>query len=274
MTSDSGMVHPTHRLLGKAAQALPLARLAAGLSGLAWHNRVSPLVSRVLSRSLIGGLLLYGVLRAISWAQDWTHVVALITQADHAIYMAQAHRVLSGGPLYPAFELAGPFVPSQLPELYPPATVYGLFVPMSVLPDFLWWAIPIGIIAAVVAYWRPSAWGWVGILALFIAVPSTWTVLAVGNPSIWVAAAVALATIRPAFAILALTKTTLVPFALIGVRSRGWWIALAVYSAVALAMLPLWIQYVQVLLNYRTSLAFIEVPLVLIPVVAWASRTR
>jgi hypothetical protein len=230
--------------------------------------------SRILGRSLIGGLILYGVFRAISWAQDWTHVVALFTQADHAIYMGQAQRVLAGGPLYPAYELAGPFVPTQLPELYPPTTVYGLFVPMSLLPSFLWWAIPIGIIVAVVAYWRPSEWGWVAVLALFVAIPSTWTVLAAGNPSIWVAAAVALATMRPAVAIFALIKTPLVPFALIGVRSRAWWVALAIYAVVALAMLPAWIDYVHVLLNYRSSISLIEVPLILIPLAAWATRTR
>ncbi len=230
--------------------------------------------SRLLSRGLIGGILAYGVTRAYLWIQDWSHVVALFTQADHSIYMAQAHRVLAGGPLYPAFELAGPFVPAQLPQLYPPPTVYGLFVPMSLLPDFLWWAIPLTAIAGVVAYRRPSAWGWVAILALLIVVPSTWTVLAAGNPAIWVAAGIALATMRRPWALAALIKPTMAPFALFGVRSRAWWIGLAIYGVVALLMLSAWIDYGHVLVNYQASVQVIEVPLILIPLVAWWTRAR
>lgn len=229
---------------------------------------------RLLSRGLIGGILAYGAIRAWLWIQDWAHVVALFTSADHSIYMAQAHRVLAGGPLYPAYELAGPFVPEQLPQLYPPPTVYGLFVPMSLVPDFLWWAIPLLAITAVVVYHRPSSWGWVAILTLLIVVPSTWTVVAAGNPAIWVASGMALATIRRPFALAALIKPTMLPFALFGVRSRGWWTGLAVYGVVALIMLSAWIDYAHVLLNYRASVQLIEVPLILVPLVAWWTRAR
>lgn len=238
-------------------------------------SRVQPLASpssRLLSRGLIGGILAYGLIRAYLWLQDWPHVVALFTSADHAIYMAQAHRVLAGGPLYPAYELAGPFVAAQLPQLYPPPTVYGLFVPMSLLPDFLWWVIPLTAIAAVVTYHRPSAWGWVAILALLIVVPSTWTVIAAGNPAIWVAAGMALATIRRPFALAALIKPTMIPFAAFGVRSRGFWIGLAVYCALAVLMFSAWIDYAHVLANYRASVLVIEVPLILVPLVAWWTR--
>lgn len=206
--------------------------------------------------------------------QDWPHVVDLFTEADHAIYMAQAHRIISGGPLYPNWELAGPFVPVQLPELYPPPTVYGLFIPMSVLPDVFWWLIPLGIVAGVIAYYRPSAWGWAAILGLLIGVPSTWVVLAAGNPSIWVAAGIALSTVRPTFAIAALAKPTLAPFALLGVRSRLWWASLALYVSLALAMLPAWLDYARVLLNYRASPSLIDAPLMLVPLAARFSSGR
>jgi hypothetical protein len=245
----------------------PLSRV-----GPSWTFRTH--ASFVASRTLVGGLLLYGALRAIAWVRDWPRVVDLFTKADHAIYMAQAHRILAGGPLYPSWELAGPFVAVQLPELYPPPTVYGLFVPMSLLPDLLWWLIPLGITASVVAYHRPSAWGWVAILGLLFGMPATWVVLAAGNPSIWVAAAIAIATLRPTFAIAVLIKPTLAPFAVLGVRSRLWWAGLALYLALALAMLPAWLDYVSVLLNFRANLSLIEVPLMLIPVAAWLTRAR
>ncbi len=231
-------------------------------------------LSFVVVRAMGGGLLAYGVLRAIAWAQDWPHVVDLFTNADHAIYMAQAHRILGGGPLYPSWELSGPFVPAQLPELYPPPTVYGLFVPMSLLPDALWWLIPLGTIAAVTVCHRPSRWAWVGILALIFGLPSTWIVLAAGNPSIWVAAGVALATLRRPFALAAFIKPTLAPIALFGVRSGRWCAGVAVYVALALVLLPSWLDYARVLLNYQASLQLIDVPLVLVPLVAWAGRRR
>ena len=150
---------------------------------------------RVLVRSLIGCLVLFGVVRGVYWFDHWDGVVALAAHADHAIYMAQAHRVLAGGPLYPAWELSGPFYPGQGPEVYPPLTVYGLIVPMSLLPDALWWVIPLGTIAGVTLWHRPSDAAWALILALLIAEPDTWVVITAGNPSMWVTAAIALATI-------------------------------------------------------------------------------
>ena len=230
---------------------------------------------RVLVRSLIGCLVLYGVVRGVYWLDHWNGVVALAAHADHAIYMVQAHRILAGGPLYPAWELSGPFYPGQGPEVYPPPTVYGLIVPMSLLPDALWWVIPLGFLAAVVLWHRPSDAAWVLILALLIAEPDTWVVIAAGNPSIWVAAAVALATIWRPVAILAALKPTLAPLALIGVASRGWWIAAALGLLVSLAWVPAWMDYARVLGNYRASVAIPpkEWALLAVPLVAWVGRT-
>ncbi len=229
---------------------------------------------RVVSRTWLGSLVAYGVFRAAVWLMDWPHVLDLVTKADHSIYMGQAQRVLTGGPLYPAWELAGPFVPAQLPELYPPFTVYGLLVPMSLLPDVLWWAIPLTVIAAVVAWHRPNVWGWCVIGTLFLAWPSTWVVIAAGNPALWVTAGVGLATVRAPFALAALVKPTLAPFALVGVRSRWWWAGLAAYGVAMLVTLPAWLDYARVLANYRTVPSLIDAPLVAIPLVAWWSRGR
>lgn len=222
------------------------------------------------------GLLGYMVAKAVLWLTDFSAVVDLLTKADHAIYMAQADRILSGGPLYNPWQLAGPYTLAQLPELYPPQTVYGLIMPMSLLPDPLWWVVPIGIVAAVVAYWRPSPWGWVAIL-LCLAVPHTWTSIAAGNPALWAAAFVAIGTRFGWVGILAVLKPTLALFALTGVRTRGWWVAAAVLAATTLVLLPAWLDYVTVLRNNAEGTLLYSVgnfPLLAIPLIAWATSAR
>ncbi len=158
---------------------------------------------RVFVRTVIGCELLFGMWRAAVWVAHWPGVVALAKHADHAIYMVQAHRVLAGGPLYPAWELAGPFYPAQGPELYPPLTVYGLLVPMALLPDLLWWLVPLGVVAAVVFWQSPTETAWAVILGLFVVESDTWVVITAGNPSMYVTAAIALATIWRPIAVLA-----------------------------------------------------------------------
>jgi len=224
---------------------------------------------------LVGGLVLYFLAKAVAWAYDAPRVVDLITKADHDIYMRQAERVLSGGPLYQAWQLAGPYASAQLPELYPPPTVYGLFVPLSLLPDPVWWILPIAVIVSTVAYWRPSPWGWVGIMAC-LAVPHTWTSIAAGNPAMWAAAGLALGTRFGWPAILALLKPTLAPFALVGSRTRGWWAAAAVLSVTTVVLLPAWLDYVTVVRNFGDSSLLYSVgnvPLMAIPLIAHICRS-
>ncbi len=221
------------------------------------------------------GLVAYMIAKAISWAFQWPALYALITEADHAIYMRQAERVLAGGSLYPAWQLAGPYHLNQLPEMYPPPTVYGLIVPLSLLPDPVWWIVPLAIVTAVVAYWRPSPWTWVGIMACLV-FPHTWTSIAAGNPAMWSAAAVSLGTIWHWPAILALLKPTLAPFALVGVRSRNWWVAFVVLGIVSLALLPAWFDYATVIRNNtEADLAYSigNFPLVVIPLLARWGRS-
>jgi len=104
-------------------------------------------------------------------------------------------------------------------------------------------------------------------------------IIASGNPGLWIAMFAALGTVRrPAFT-LVLLKPSLAPFALLGARSRGWWVLLAAFVAVSLVLLPMWIDYVHVLLNGRGPLAVAwysirDVPLVSVPLVAWAARAR
>jgi hypothetical protein len=236
--------------------------------------------STMTHRVLVGvaaGLAAYQVAKGILWATQLDLVVDLVTGADHAIYMAAADRIRAGGPLYPAHQLAGPYVLASLPELYPPMTIIGLIVPMSFLPGWLWWALPLGIIAGAVLAYRPSVVGWVAILA-FLTVPHTWTSIAAGNPALYSAAAVALGTRWRWLNFGAIVKPTLLPFALLGIRSRWWWVAVAAGVALILATLPAWLDYLTALRNLSDGGGVIysiqNVPLLLIPVAAYLTRRQ
>jgi ABC-type transport system involved in cytochrome c biogenesis permease component len=101
----------------------------------------------------------------------------------------------------------------------------------------------------------------------------TWT----GNPVIWCVAALALATLWRWPAVFVLLKPSLAPFALFGANRRSWWVALAVLVAVSVPFGSLWTDWVASVLNSRGGgvlYSALEVPMLLIPLVAWAARTR
>jgi hypothetical protein len=132
---------------------------------------------------------------------------------DYALYIAGTERWLAGGGFYSDAQLAGPYPIVKSEVLYPPPTLL-LFIPFTVLPAFLWWAIPLGTIGLIVLSWRPTQIGWTGLLGLLV-LPTTggwsWTldVIYNGNPAMWSAAFVALATRFPFFGPFALLKFTL-----------------------------------------------------------------
>lgn len=232
---------------------------------------------RPLLVGLVGGLVVYQIVKAIAWAMDPAGVSNLTTNADHEIYYQAALRIREGGPVYPPFQLEGPYTVHQLPELYPPPTIFGLIVPMSFLPAAAWWILPLAIIVGVVVAYRPTLEGWALIL-LCLSIERTWVSIAAGNPVMYVAAAMAIATRWRWVSIFALLKPTLAPFALLGIRSRAWWVALGAFAVVSLAMLPLWLDYLIAIRNLRTSdvLYLVDnIPLVVIPLIAWqSSRDR
>jgi len=88
-------------------------------------------------------------------------------------------------------------------------------------------------------------------------------------------AAVALGTVIGWPSVLVLLKPTLAPFSLIGIRTRGWWVAAVALGVVSLAMLPGWFDYLTVMRNFEGgSLMYSldQYPLMVIPVIAWAAR--
>ena len=127
-----------------------------------------------------------------------------------------------------------------------------LFVPFVFAPDVLWWVIPLGVIGWSVLRMRPGPWGWVGIGAC-LAFPQTVQRSHAGNPVIWIAAAFALSFRWPWVGVMALLKPSLFPSAFGGVRTREWWLALGALAAVSLAFLPMWFDWIGVMLTLEGS---------------------
>jgi hypothetical protein len=196
---------------------------------------------------------------------------------DFHVYRDAAARWLGGGFFYYPDQVAGPYEVMLGHVMYPPVALV-LFVPFTVLPAVMWWALPIGAVAWRVIALRPSRWGWASI-ALCVAFPISVDRIFAGNPAMWVVAALALATRWPWVSALILLKPSLGPFALAGVRTRAWWFALAAFCVVSALFLPMWVDWIHVILNARGYFSgplysLNDVPLMLIPVVAWLARQK
>jgi len=197
---------------------------------------------------------------------------------DVQLYIDAAGRWLGGGPFYEPRQLAGPYEVAHGDILYPPVGLW-LFMPFAVIPGWLgavlWWGIPLLVTAWVVWRLRPGHRWW-PLLALCIAWPTTLLKTWTGNPVIWAVAAVALGTLWAWPSVFALLKPSLFPFALFGAWRRSWWIALGVLVLASLPFGTLWADWVASVLNSRGGgvlYSSLEIPMLLLPLVAWAGRT-
>lgn len=241
-----------------------------------WARAAIPRLAPIAIRVAFGVLLLYVLLLVVAWITSpyglgpWAPY-----PVDRDTYIQAVQRWLAGGSFYQPYQLTGPYTVYRLEVLYPP-TIIPLLAVMSVLPSYFWWAVPVGIVASVVLYMRPTLIGWTLILAC-LAVPTTFEILAFGNPTMWITAFVALGTVWGWPGVLVAVKPTLAPFMLIGVRRRTWWLAAALLLLVSVAFLPMWFEYATVLLNARGPMvspfySVKDLPMVLIPIAAWVTR--
>lgn len=193
---------------------------------------------------------------------------------DLRLYLDAARSWMGGGGFYYPWQIAGPYGMDPAPILYPPPILL-LLVPFTILPAFLWWAIPLSVVVWTVWRHQPARWSWPLLILLFGWASGPWLVWA-GNPMIWAAAAVAYATIRGPSGPLVLLKPSLAPFALVGIRTRGWWVMLAVGAGVSLAFLPMWADYLAVLGNFGSGrglgYSLPDYPMMAGIVLAWAAR--
>jgi hypothetical protein len=197
------------------------------------------------------------ILLACGLAEAWIVFSSLVTPAatigsDLHIYQARTASWLAGDGYFLPRQLAGPYVVLDGDALYPP-TMLLLFVPFTIgIPEVLWWAIPLGVIAGCIVRVRPAGWGWPILLAVLL-YHRTWMVLVYGNPSMWALAAVAAGAVWGWPSALALAKPTFAPFAMMGVRDRRWWATMAALVAVSLPFGSMWIDYVHTLMWARSS---------------------
>jgi hypothetical protein len=180
---------------------------------------------------------------------------------------------LTGSPYLPN-EVAGPFGYEVETFLHPPIAI-PLLAPWLVLPAILWWAIPIGITAVLVVAWRPAPWTW-PLIAFGLAQPQLHQALLWGNSNLWVMAGLGLGLVFGWPAALILVKPSLGFLALVGYRHPSWWIAAGLLALSSILFGSLWSEWIRVVLNSpaEADYGLRNLPWVLIPLIAWAGRTR
>jgi hypothetical protein len=194
---------------------------------------------------------------------------------DFRFYRDLAARWVADGTYFQPYQLEGPYVSTTLVDTFYPPIALLLFVPFLVLPAVLWWVIPMAILIYVIVSWRPNLWAIAVMMALMMWVRAFGAFLW-GNTDMWLAAAVA-AGLRWGWpAALIAIKPSVLPFMLIGFRSRSFWIAIAVIALVSIPMWALWRDWVIAIRNMdqRLDYSLGSVTLYLVPIVAWLGRRR
>lgn len=192
---------------------------------------------------------------------------------DLQTYRTAAQSWLATGQWFAPYQLAGPYAMwgSGQPILYPPNAI-PLFAAFTVLPGFLWWAVPLGVIG-----WSLRRDSRLILVLALLAWPQTISLIWAGNPVMWMAAFLALSLRWPGFAPFVLLKPILAPFSLIGIRGRGWWIGAGLLVVVSLPFAGLWLDYLTVLRNAHGDQGWLylagNVPLMLVPIVGGAPRS-
>jgi hypothetical protein len=228
---------------------------------------------RLLILSLTGAVGLV----AVVWAAQLTMIVTGHEgglAVDFRQYQDHVSRWFATGELYFPRQLAGPYSLQDGDPLYPPPILY-LLIPFRVLPELLWWIIPIGITVVIMVSLRPAPWTW-PILALIALWPRTPALILYANPGMWTVAFVALALRFPWAGPLILLKPSFGPLALIGAPRRSWFISLAIIGVAAIPFGTLWLDYIAALRNSQLSLTYslVDLPLALAPIVCWLGRVR
>jgi hypothetical protein len=206
----------------------------------------------------------------------YTNLAGTDWGADLRGYVDASRSWLAGDGFYLPRQLHGPY-PIELGDvLYPPTALY-LFVPFLVLPYQLWWVLAVGLLGYVVWAWRPALWAVASILVC-LAFPDQPVLYFRGAPVIVFAALVAAALRWKWPGALILLKPSILPFALIGIRTRGWWVAAAILLVLTLPVIPLIPDWLRAVVDARGPEGWLysvkDLPLLMVPVIAYLGRTR
>ena len=193
---------------------------------------------------------------------------------DYELYVGAARHWQATGQFYQPFQLTGPYhVIGNGEILYPPIILL-LLLPFTVLPEILWWILPIGLTVWAIVRMRPAAWSLAlaGLLCTTHAVqaPFFW-----GTPVIWLAPAVAWGLLLGWPAAFVMLKPTLAPFALVGLtRPRAFVVGIVAFAVLALPFTPMWFDWLTAIRNSDLGLlyAYTQNLLLVVPVVVWLGR--
>jgi hypothetical protein len=193
---------------------------------------------------------------------------------DADFYVEAARRWLTTGEFYYPRQFNGRYSAEGLVMLYPPVALY-LFVPFTVLPRFLWWAVPLGVIVWHLWTARPAWWSWPVMAGLLALLPAS-VILVYGNSDLWASAVIVLACRYGWPAVLLALKPSLVPLSVLWAPRREWWLALAVLLVLALPFGSLWLEWITAMANVDSTVlrSATAVPWLAVPVVGWVARTR
>ena len=196
--------------------------------------------------------------------------------ADLRGYVEASRSWLAGDGFYLPRQLHGPY-PIELGDvLYPPTMLY-LFIPFLVLPYQLWWVLAVGLLGFVVWSWRPALWA-VALILVCLAFPDQPVLYFRGAPVIVFAALVAAALRWKWPGALILLKPSILPFALIGIRTRGWWITAGILLVLTVPLIPLIPDWLRAVVDARGPAGWLysvkDLPLLMVPVIAYLGRTR
>ena len=238
------------------------------LTGVPWNRVVRSATLAVMGVAILAivAQLLIGFPYSNLGGTDWG--------ADLRGYVEASRSWLEGDGFYLPRQLHGPY-PIELGDvLYPPTVLY-LFIPFLVLPYQLWWVLAVGLLGYVVWSWRPAPWAVASILVC-LAFPDQPVLYFRGAPVIVFAALVAAALRWKWPGALILLKPSILPFALIGIRTRGWWITAGILLVLTLPLIPLIPDWLRAVVDARGPDGWLysvkDLPLLMVPVIAYLGQ--
>jgi hypothetical protein len=171
---------------------------------------------------------------------------------DASLYASIGHRWLETGLIYYPAQFLGPYTNSGTVMLYPPPTVL-LFAAFSIVPAFVWWVVPLALIAWSMTWLRPPFWVW-PLAALAASTTPVIVAILYGNTLLWTLALTCLATRwSAAGAVLLVLKPSDALFALPAMRGRAFWLCLAALVAGGLLTFGSWLTWLEALRNFQGS---------------------
>jgi hypothetical protein len=197
---------------------------------------------------------------------------------DYRFYRDVGQRWIDSGTFYLDRQLSGEYELALMVDVLYPPTALAIFVPLAVLPPVIdaavWWSIPFLVLSRQIWIDRPAPWTW-PIAAVLLFWPRSYGSILWGNTDMWMLAAVSGGLQWGWPALIAILKPSFAPLALVGIRHRSWWIGAAVLAVLAVATIPLWLDYVRALTSVRglgLDYSLFNLPLALIPLVLHAGR--